>query len=85
MFFSNLIFLHKWWGFLQRIQATKAIKVEMYYKLDIAFYLWFRQQREKGILVTGQILLEKATAFSTLKALSLSKQVMVINRALLWK
>ena len=44
-------------------KSVKAIKVGMYYKLDSAFYLWFRQQREKGISVTDPILLERATEF----------------------
>ena len=33
---------------------------------DYKLYLWFRQQREKGIQVTGPILLEKATEFHKL-------------------
>ena len=33
---------------------------------DHKLYLWFRQQREKGIQVTGPILLEKATEFHKL-------------------
>lgn len=35
----------------------------LYGKLDVALYLWFRQQRERGSTVTGPILLEKAAEF----------------------
>ena len=48
---------------VKAIKAIKAIKVGMYYKLDSALYQWFRQQLEKGIPVTGPILLEKANEF----------------------
>ena len=50
-------------GISKSVKAKKAMKVGMYHKLDSALYLWFRQQREKGIPVTGLILLEKATEF----------------------
>ena len=50
-------------GISKSVKATKAIKVGMYHKLDSALYLCFQQQREKGIPVTGSILLEKATKF----------------------
>ena len=53
-------------GISKSVKATKAMKVGMYHKLDSAHYLWFRQQREKGIPVTGSILLEKATEFHSL-------------------
>ena len=53
-------------GIPKSVKATKAMKVGMYYKLDSALYLWFRQQREKGIPVTGPILLEKANEFHSL-------------------
>ena len=42
------------------------MKGGMYRKMDSALYLWFRQQREKGIPVTGLISLEKATEFHKL-------------------
>ena len=48
------------------------MKIGIYYKLDNALCPWFRLQCEKGIPVTGLILLQKAlnfTAFSTLKVL----------------
>jgi len=35
----------------------------MYHKLDSALNLWLRQQREKEVLVTGPILLEKGIEF----------------------
>ena len=50
-------------GISKSVKATKAMKVGMYHKLDSALYLCFQQQREKGIPVTGSILLEKATKF----------------------
>ena len=50
-------------GISKSAKATKTMNVEMYHKLDSALYLWFRQQREKGIPVTGPIFLEKATEF----------------------
>ena len=53
-------------GISKSVKATKTMKVEMYDKLDNAFYLWFRQQRETGIAVTGPILLEKVTQFHSL-------------------
>ena len=39
------------------------MKVGMYSRWDSALYMWFRQQREKGIPVTGPILLEEASEF----------------------
>ena len=53
-------------GVSNSVKATKTIKGGMYQKLDCALYLWFRQQREKGISVTGPIFLEKATEFHKL-------------------
>ena len=53
-------------GISKSVKATKTMKVGMYHKLDSALYLWFRQQREKGIPVTVSILLEKATEFNSL-------------------
>jgi len=50
-------------GVSNSVKVTNTTKVGMYQKLDSAIYLWFRQQREKGIPVTGPILLEKATEF----------------------
>ena len=50
-------------GISKSVKGTKAMKVGIYHKLDSARYLWFRQHREKGIPVTGLILLEKATEF----------------------
>ena len=53
-------------GISNSLKATKTMKGGMYPKLDSALYLRFRQQREKGIPVTGPILLEKATDFHKL-------------------
>ena len=53
-------------GISNSLKATKTMKGGMYQKLDSALYLWFRQQRKKGIPVTRQILLEKATDFHKL-------------------
>ena len=50
-------------GVSNSVKATKIMKGGMYQKLDSALYLWFRQQREKGIPVTEPILLKKATEF----------------------
>ena len=53
-------------GVSNSVRTTKTMKGGMYQKLDSALYLWFRQQREKKIPVTGPILLEKATEFRKL-------------------
>ncbi|CAK8676591.1 unnamed protein product [Clavelina lepadiformis] len=50
-------------GISKSVKATKAMKVGMYSRLNSALYMWFRQQREKGIPLTGPILLEKASEF----------------------
>ena len=42
------------------------MKGGMSQKLASALYMWYRQQREKGIPVTEPILLEKATEFHKL-------------------
>ena len=47
-------------------KAAKAMKVRMHNKLGSALYLWFGQQLEKGIPVTGPFLLKKATEFHRL-------------------
>ena len=39
---------------------SKDKKIGNYQKLDEALYIWFRQQREKAMLVTGPILTERA-------------------------
>ena len=39
------------------------MKVGMYHKLNSALNLWFQQQCEERIPVTGPIVLEKATKF----------------------
>ena len=53
-------------GIAKCVKATKSMKGEMFDKLDNALYLWFRQQREKGIPITGPILLEKTSSFIVL-------------------
>ena len=53
-------------GISNSLKATKTMKREMYQKLDSALYLWFRQQLEKGIPVTGPTFLEKVTDFHKL-------------------
>ena len=42
---------------------VKAMKIGAHEKLDDALYIWFRQQREKSVPVTGVLLQEKATLF----------------------
>ena len=66
MILTNFKIIKSELGISKSVKATKAMKVEMYHKLDNALYLWFRQKREKGIPVTGPILLEKATEFHSL-------------------
>ena len=39
---------------------TKSIKIGAFEKLDEALYIWFRQQREKDLLISGSLLTEKA-------------------------
>ena len=41
-------------------ENAKTRKVGEYKKLDEALYIWFRQQRDKNIPVSGPLLLEKA-------------------------
>ena len=48
------------------VKATKSMKGGMFDKLDNGLYLWFRQQREKRIPITGPILLGKASEFHCL-------------------
>ena len=55
-------------GISKSVKASQAIKIGMFYKLDTT--LWFRQQREKGILVTGPVLLEEANEFCSVYAVS---------------
>ena len=42
------------------MKKAKTMKIGEYQKLDEALYIWFRQQREKGMPVTGPIMAEKA-------------------------
>ena len=51
----------------------------MYQKLDSTLHLWFRQQRQKGIPVTGPILQEKATELYKLIYADSLTHVMVFN------
>ena len=53
-------------GTAKCVKATKSMKGGMFDKLDNALYLWFRQQRENGIPITGPILLEKASEFHSI-------------------
>ena len=39
---------------------VKTMKVGEYEELDEALYIWFCQQHEKNVLVSGQLLMEKA-------------------------
>ena len=48
------------------MKKAKTMKIGEYQKLDEALYIWFRQQREKGMPVTGPILTEKARLFPLL-------------------
>ena len=47
-------------------KTGKKIKGGYFDKLDSALYIWFCQEREKGLTVTGPILLEKASEFHLL-------------------
>jgi len=40
--------------------TTKSMKIGTFDKLDQALYIWFRQQREKDVAVSGSLLQEKA-------------------------
>jgi len=51
-------------GVSNSVKVINTMKGGMYQKLDSAHYLWFRQQREKGIPVIRPIPLEKATLVS---------------------
>ena len=41
-------------------KKVKTMKVGDYEELDAALYLWFRQQRERNVSVSGVFLQEKA-------------------------
>ena len=45
------------------LKRQKKVEGGVFNKLDSALYTWFRKEREKRCLVTGQILLEKASKF----------------------
>ena len=47
-------------GRLKATEERKAMKLGTFEKLDEALYIWFRQQREKNIPVSGSLLQEKA-------------------------
>ena len=53
-------------GISKSTKTVKSMKTGMFAKLDDALYIWFRQQREKGVPITGPILLEKASEFHSL-------------------
>lgn len=53
-------------GIAKSVKETKSMKGGMFDNMDNALYVWFRQQREKGVPVTGPILLEKASEFHNL-------------------
>ena len=40
--------------------ATKSMKIGAFEKLDEALYIWFRQQPEKDVPISGSLLTEKA-------------------------
>ena len=42
------------------MKKAKTMKISEYQMLDEALYIWFRQQRENSVPVTGPILTEKA-------------------------
>ena len=44
-------------------KTAKKVMWGYFDKLDSALYIWFRQEREKSCLVTGPILLNKASEF----------------------
>ena len=48
------------------VKDTKAMKGGMFDTMNNALYVWFRQQREKGVPMTGPILFEKASEFHNL-------------------
>ena len=63
-------------------ENDKEMKGGMFEKVDQALYVWFRQMGEKGVPVTGPILLEKPSnfiPFSTQKAEDRSTQVTAFN------
>ena len=53
-------------GISKSVKKTKTMRGGKFDKLDQALYIWFRQMREKGVPVTGPILLEKANDYHAL-------------------
>ena len=43
--------------------TTKSMKIGAFEKLDEALHIWFRQQREKDVPISGSLLTEKAKIF----------------------
>ena len=50
-------------GMSKSVKKTKTMRGGKFDKLDQSLYMWFRQMREKGIPVSGPILLEKANEY----------------------
>jgi len=48
------------------VKKAKTMKIGSYEKQDEALYIWFCQQRERNVPVTGPIFMEKARALFTL-------------------
>ena len=53
-------------GISKSVKKTKTMRGGKLDKLDQALYIWFYQMREKGVPVTGPILLEKANEYHAL-------------------
>ena len=47
----------------KKVGTLKIMREGSYKELDSALYIWFLQKREKGIPITGPVLLEKARHF----------------------
>ena len=48
-------------GLIKVTKTNKKVEGGWFVKLDNTLYVWFRQEREKGSLITGQILSEIAS------------------------
>ena len=53
-------------GISKSVKKTKTMRGGKFDKLDQALYIWFRQMRDKGVPVTGPILLGKANEYHAL-------------------
>ena len=61
------------------------MKIGGYQKLDEALYIWFRQQREKGLPVTGPILSEKAKILFPLIYSDVDNKSFTASSGFLWR